>query len=494
MGSFQVFRAGAEALAESQLGIKAAATLSEAATTASRFLSEAYPSAKGMIAKASDMFRSPQTASSLSLEGAGEMTAAERAATPGGKAYQKAFEAYERERAIGFNGTRDLINQTRTPANGFDALSRQVEKLQGIGLSSGGSELPRSLEGIRKSFQPVAANLELGSARSANLHSFVPGESGLATRIQPSTLRYPPIESQVVGTTTARAEKVTAAARTEQTTVAAQEAESGTGTTEAVAKVRSRRRGSKVNTETPANGEAPAGNEAVEATTSGRRTSSRRTSKVSETAEENAGDKKLNNHMKKPTADVPSEQGMPGARSQSSLRQEKNGYDEVAQNRARARDQIEQAFQPSRPKAEARVEPVKAEAPKPEPAKAEAPKPEPAKAEAPAKTEPVKAEAPKPEPAKVEAPVKPEPAKAEAPVKPEPAKAEAPKPEPAKAEAPATVDETATVAEVVEGEATGPAGQNLNRAARRKLDRAARHDRRRGPSPQEQEARDYQRA
>jgi len=491
MGSFQVFRAGAEALAESPLGIKAAATLGEAATTATKFLSEAYPSAKGMIAKASDLFRSPQTASSLSLEGAGEMTAAERAATPGGKTYAEMLAAYEREKAIGFTGTRALVNETRTPANGFDALSRQVEKLQGIGLSSGGSELPRSLEGIRKSFQPVAANLELGSARSANLHNFVPGESSLATKIQPSTLRYPPIESQVVGTTTARAEGATAvaraegakaASRTEKATATVQEAESEIAATETTAKGSPRRRSSKVLKN--ATREETASHEAGEASTSGRRASSRRASKNAEIDE--AGDKKLNNDMKKPTADVPSEQGMPGARSQSSLRQEKNGYDEAAQDRARARDQFEQAFQPSRPKAEARVE-LKAEAPV---------KPELAKAEAPVKPEPAKAEAPvKPEPAKAEAPVKPEPAKAEAPVKPEPAKAEAPvKPEPAKAEAPATVDETATVAEVVEGEATGPAGQNLNRAARRKLERAARHDRRRGPSPQELEARDYQRA
>ena len=91
--------------------------------------------------------------------------------------------AYKREKATGFANTRAVIEGQQP---GFNALSRQVESLQGIGVAEG--QLPRSVEGIRRSLQPAVGELNLGSTRSANLHSFVPEPAGLATRFQPSSL------------------------------------------------------------------------------------------------------------------------------------------------------------------------------------------------------------------------------------------------------------------------------------------------------------------
>ncbi len=211
MVSFQTIRAGAQALRETELGAMAASSLGEAATTASKLLSEVYPSCKGMLSRASDLFK----ASSVSLEGQGalEMSAAERAATPGGKSFDDLLRAYREEQSKGFSGTRALIEQQRTGEGGFNLVSRQVERLQGIGVPSA-AELPRSLEGIRSSMQPVAADLQIGSSsRAVKLHSFAPlEEANFATKIQPSSLRYPPATAIESGSA-ARAESAVATAK-----------------------------------------------------------------------------------------------------------------------------------------------------------------------------------------------------------------------------------------------------------------------------------------
>lgn len=331
MGSFQIIRAGAEAIAESQLGMKAAAALGDATTTASKFLSEAYPSCKDMIARATDLFRSPQSLG-IETKGAAEMTAAERATTPGGQTYEQLLAAYKREQNIGFAGTRELVTNARaTETNGFNAFSRKVEDIQGIvapGANSLGGELPRSLEGIRKSFQPVASNLEIGSARSSNLHSFVPGESSsLATRIQPSTLRYPPLEP-VTGATAARAEQVTAAVDEAGAGVASESAETAT-----VVKGAKRVRRAK------ASGESETSSGATEAPPRARRASRKGQDVAAETGET--------------------------AQSES-----------VSASKTRPSDQIAE-----KGPGKAVKEPVKAEAPAKEPMKAEAPAQEAAKGE-----------------------------------------------------------------------------------------------------------------
>lgn len=424
MVSFQTIRAGAQALRETELGAMAASSLGEAATTASRLLSEAYPTCKGMLSRASDFFK----ASSVSLEGQGalEMSAAERAATPGGKSFDDLLRAYREEQSKGFSGTRALIEQQRTGEGGFNLVSRQVERLQGIGVPSA-AELPRSLEGIRSSMQPVAADLQIGSSsRAIKLHSFAPlEEANLATKIQPSSLRYPPATAIESGSA-ARAEGAVATAK-ESGGSFAETVETATG--KAAGRVRKTRAGK------------------------GNSGASEVASTESAAAEGRAGE-------------VASDSSGTVAREvKTRVRRSRKTADSAGAGEEATQGETlaARAERVTKPEAPA----VKGEAPKPETvAKVEPPKPETV-----AKVEP-----PKPEAAAKAEPPKPETV----------AKVEPPKPETAaKVEPPPELVEETIVADA--GEAGASVVPKLSKQARRELNRARKADRRMGRSVSEEE-------
>jgi hypothetical protein len=246
MVSFQAIRVGAQALRESELGAMAVAGLGDAATTASKLLSDAYPSARGMLSRATELFKG--TAAAGAEESTAGMTAAERSTLPGSKRidFDAMMANYRAEKATGFASTKAAVAEQTTGGSGFDALSRQVEKIQGISPFAKAPELPRSLEGIRASFetvQPAATKLEIGSARSLDLRTFDPSRSsGLATQFRASELRYPPLTAMESGT----AQTGARAAQTERAvSVVADEAEGAANASESAgvaSKVRRTRR------------------------------------------------------------------------------------------------------------------------------------------------------------------------------------------------------------------------------------------------------------